>query len=172
MALFGHADIILESKLLGLHQYRPKSRIKVDNTVDEKEGAMASVFGINRIIPKHWITLSDSATGVTVDDTARGISILPGSFGTVSNTFIFALLPAVFIIIMSVFRKPSPAMIILGGISLVYIFNAIQSYLMLVADPDAAADVYTWAVGNLTTPLGTPYPMSILLHCWEEYADV
>lgn len=92
---------------------------------------------------------SGAALGATLALT-MGIALLPGSLGTVSNAFIFALLPAGFIIVMSVFRKPSPAMIILAGISLMYIFNAIQSYLMLVANPDAAADVYTWTVGNLT----------------------
>ncbi len=92
---------------------------------------------------------SGAALGATLALT-MGISFIPGTFGTVANAFVFALLPAAFIILMSVFRKPSPAMIILAGISLMYIFNAIQSYLMLVADPDAAADVYTWTVGSLT----------------------
>ena len=40
-------------------------------------------------------------------------------------------------------------MIILSGISLMYIFNAIQSYLMIIADPNAAAAVYNWTVGTL-----------------------
>ncbi len=92
---------------------------------------------------------SGAALGATLAIT-MGISLVSGSFGTVINAFIFALLPAAFIIMISIFRKPSPAMIILAGISLMYIFNAIQSYLMLVADPDAAADVYTWTVGSLT----------------------
>ena len=92
---------------------------------------------------------SGAALGATLALT-MGISFIPGAFGTVANAFVFALLPAAFIILMSIFRKPSPAMIILAGISLMYIFNAIQSYLMLVADPDAAADVYTWTVGSLT----------------------
>ncbi len=92
---------------------------------------------------------SGAALGATLALT-MGISLASGSLGTVLNAFIFALLPAAFIILISIFRKPSPAMIILAGISLMYIFNAIQSYLMLVADPDAAADVYTWTVGSLT----------------------
>ena len=78
-----------------------------------------------------------------------GLTIIPGNYGTVVNAFVFALIPAGFIILMSTYRKPSPAMIILSGISLMYIFNAIQSYLMIIADPNAAAAVYNWTVGTL-----------------------
>ncbi len=91
---------------------------------------------------------SGAALGATLAIT-MGITLLPGNFGTVGNAFVFALIPAAFIILMSVYRKPSPAMIILSGISLMYIFNALQSYLMLIADPNAAAAVYQWTIGSL-----------------------
>ncbi|MBQ3685098.1 MAG: iron ABC transporter permease [Candidatus Methanomethylophilaceae archaeon] len=91
---------------------------------------------------------SGAALGATLAMT-MGIFLIPGAFGTVVNAFVFALIPAGFIIAMSVYRKPSPAMIILSGISLMYIFNAIQSYLMLVADPNAASSVYAWTIGSL-----------------------
>lgn len=93
---------------------------------------------------------SGAALGATMAITL-GITIIQGSFGTVINAFVFALLPAGFIILLSVYRKPSPAMIILSGISLMYIFNAVQSYMMLVADPDAAATVYAWTIGTLNS---------------------
>lgn len=91
---------------------------------------------------------SGAALGATLAMT-MGITLIPGNYGIVLNAFIFALIPAAFIILMSTFRKPSPAMIILSGISLMYIFNAVQSYLMLVADPNAASSVYAWTVGTL-----------------------
>ena len=91
---------------------------------------------------------SGAALGATLAITL-GITILPGNYGTVVNAFVFALIPAAFIILMSVYRKPSPAMIILSGISLMYIFNAVQSYLMIIADPNAASAVYNWTVGSL-----------------------
>jgi iron complex transport system permease protein len=91
---------------------------------------------------------SGAALGATLAITL-GLTIIPGNYGTVFNAFIFALIPAGFIILMSTYRKPSPAMIILSGISLMYIFNAIQSYLMIIADPNAAAAVYNWTVGTL-----------------------
>ena len=78
-----------------------------------------------------------------------GIYIVGGYYGRVLNAFIFALVPAVFIIMLSRWKKPSPAMMILVGIAIMYIFNAFQSYMMLRADPNAASSVYTWSVGSI-----------------------
>ena len=78
-----------------------------------------------------------------------GIYIIGGFYGRVLNAFIFALVPAVFIIMLSRWKKPSPAMMILVGIAIMYIFNAFQSYMMLRADPNAASSVYTWSVGSI-----------------------
>ncbi|MDO5853940.1 MAG: iron ABC transporter permease [Thermoplasmata archaeon] len=92
---------------------------------------------------------SGAAFGATLAITL-GITLLPGNYGTVVNAFVCSLIPAGFIILLSTFRKPSPAMIILSGIALMYIFNAIQTYMMLIADPDAASSVYAWTVGTLS----------------------
>ncbi|MDD4669099.1 MAG: iron ABC transporter permease, partial [Candidatus Methanomethylophilus sp.] len=45
--------------------------------------------------------------------------------------------------------RASPTMIILSGIAVMYIFNAMTTVLMLMADPDDLADVYSWQVGSL-----------------------
>jgi len=78
-----------------------------------------------------------------------GLYIVSGYYGRVLNAFVFALVPALFIITLSKWKKPSPAMMILVGIAIMYIFNAFQSYMMLRADPNAAASVYTWSVGSI-----------------------
>jgi len=93
---------------------------------------------------------SGAALGATTAMT-MGWYLVPGEYGIVINAFVGALIPAAFIIAMSALRKPSPAMMILSGISLMYIFNAIQSYLMLIADPNAASAVYSWTVGSITS---------------------
>ena len=79
-----------------------------------------------------------------------GIYIVGGLYGRVINAFLFAMVPALFITLLSRWKKPSPAMMILVGIAIMYIFNAFQSYMMLSADPNAASTVYTWSVGSLT----------------------
>jgi len=78
-----------------------------------------------------------------------GIYIVGGYYGRVLNAFIFALVPALFIVTLSRWKRPSPAMMILVGIAIMYIFNAFQSYMMLRADPNSAASVYTWTVGSI-----------------------
>lgn len=93
---------------------------------------------------------SGAAFGATLAIT-MGIYIIPGVQGQVINAFVFALMPAMFIIALSKFKKPSPSMMILCGIALMYIFNALQSYMMLMADPRSAAQVYSWTVGSITS---------------------
>ena len=78
-----------------------------------------------------------------------GIYIIDSFYGRVLNAFIFAMVPAVFITLLSRWKKPSPAMMILIGIAIMYIFNAFQSYMMLSADPNSASTVYTWSVGSI-----------------------
>jgi iron complex transport system permease protein len=78
-----------------------------------------------------------------------GIYIIDGFYGRVLNAFAFAMVPAIFITLLSRWKKPSPAMMILVGIAIMYIFNAFQSYMMLSADPNSASTVYTWSVGSI-----------------------
>lgn len=91
---------------------------------------------------------SGAALGATLAMTL-GFTLISGTYGTIINAFVFALIPSLFIIALSKYRKPSPAMIILSGIALMYVFNAAQSYLMLVADPNATSAVYAWTVGSI-----------------------
>lgn len=78
-----------------------------------------------------------------------GISLVGGYYGRVLNAFIFAMVPALLITLLSKWKKPSPAMMILVGISIMYIFNALQAYMMLRADPNSASSVYTWSIGSI-----------------------
>jgi iron complex transport system permease protein len=70
--------------------------------------------------------------------------------GIVVNAFFFAIIPAMVILIMSQVRRATPTMMILCGISLMYVFGAITSLLMLIATPDDLAAVYNWSVGSLS----------------------
>ena len=105
---------------------------------------------------------SGAAFGATLSITL-GITLIDGDYGTVINAFVCAMIPALFIVGMSTYRKPSPAMIILAGTSLMYIFNALQSYFMLIADPDAAAGVYAWTVGNLSSASWSTVPLMFVI---------
>ncbi|MDW5562050.1 MAG: iron ABC transporter permease [Methanomassiliicoccus sp.] len=78
-----------------------------------------------------------------------GFELFAGA-GIVTNAFIFAIIPAMVVLILSQVRRASPTMMILCGISLMYIFSAITSLLMLLATPDDLAAVYTWTIGSLS----------------------
>ncbi|WP_400207284.1 FecCD family ABC transporter permease [Candidatus Methanomassiliicoccus intestinalis] len=105
---------------------------------------------------------SGAAFGATLAIT-MGISVVSGYFGRIINSFIFAMVPALLILLLSRYRRPSPAMMILTGISIMYIFNAVQSFMMLRADPNAASAVYTWTVGSITTTGWSSLPFIIIV---------
>lgn len=81
-----------------------------------------------------------------------GICLIPsitGEAAIVVNAFFFSLIPATIIVLISKYKKTTPTMIILAGIGVMYIFSATTSLLMLMADPNALAEVYIWTVGSL-----------------------
>ena len=77
-----------------------------------------------------------------------GITI-GGAGGTVVNAFIFALIPTAVILALSTIKRASPTTMILAGISVMYIFNALTSWIMLTADETAMAAAYEWTIGTL-----------------------
>ena len=78
-----------------------------------------------------------------------GFSIAGGSYAIVVNSFIFSLITMAVIMLISTIRHASPTSIILSGLAVMYIFNAMTTVLMLMADPNALADAFTWQIGTL-----------------------
>lgn len=78
-----------------------------------------------------------------------GVELVAGG-GIVVNAFIFSLIPALVILFLSRFKKATPTMMILCGIALMYMFNAMTQLFMLIADPDDMSTVYTWMIGAVT----------------------
>lgn len=91
---------------------------------------------------------SGASFGATVAMIA-GVTFVSGEFSTVLNAFIFSLVPTAAIVVISSVKRASPTTIILAGIAIMYIFNAMTTLLMLMADPNDLADVYAWQVGSL-----------------------
>ena len=78
-----------------------------------------------------------------------GIEFIAGG-GIILNAFICAVIPALVILFLSKVRKATPTMMILCGISLMYVFNAMTQLFMMVSSPDDLSEVYTWMVGTLS----------------------
>lgn len=70
-------------------------------------------------------------------------------YGTVLNAFVLSLIPMILIVGISKIKNASPTTMIMGGIAIMYLFNAFTTLLNLMADPDELADLYRWGVGSL-----------------------
>ncbi len=91
---------------------------------------------------------SGAAFGATVAITG-GLSVTSNT-PTVLMAFLFSMLPTLAIVLMSRHRaSSSPTVMIMFGIGLMYIFNALTTVLMLWSSPDDLAAVYQWQVGSL-----------------------
>ena len=91
---------------------------------------------------------SGACLGATLSITL-GLSLIEGFYGTVLNAFILSLIPVTVIILLSKYKKATPSMMILAGVSLMFIFDALTAYLMLTANPNSLAAAYAWTVGTL-----------------------
>ncbi|MBR4225291.1 MAG: iron ABC transporter permease [Candidatus Methanomethylophilaceae archaeon] len=72
-----------------------------------------------------------------------------GSLGIVLNAFIFSLIPMAVIVFVSKMRGASPATMIMAGIAVMYIFNAMTTMIKLWVDADTLANIFAWSVGTL-----------------------
>jgi iron complex transport system permease protein len=72
-----------------------------------------------------------------------------GSFGIVTNAFVFATIPMALIILLAPMSKSSPATLILAGVALSYLFNALNTFLLVTTDAETLSEVYRWQIGSL-----------------------
>lgn len=68
----------------------------------------------------------------------------------VVNAFVFSLVPAALIILVSRFKRSvSPSTMILIGIAVMYFFTAATTFMKLIATEEGLAEIYMWNVGTL-----------------------
>lgn len=92
---------------------------------------------------------SGAGFGATLAITV-GASITAGEYAIVLNAFIFSLVPVAVILSVAKMKNSSPTVMIMAGIAVMYIFNAMTTVLKLWADPNDLAAVYRWQVGTLS----------------------
>jgi len=71
-----------------------------------------------------------------------------GQYGIVLNAFIFAMIPMVLIVVMAPLSSKSPATLILAGVAISYLFNALNTLLLVSTDAEKLAEVYRWQIGS------------------------
>ncbi len=69
--------------------------------------------------------------------------------GVLLNAFIFGMIPAGVIVLLSRGKNMSPATIILCGIAMSYLFSAMSTLIMMVSDAETIANIYKWQIGSL-----------------------
>jgi iron complex transport system permease protein len=73
-----------------------------------------------------------------------------GSVSLVLFAFVFSLIPAAVIILVSSLRSTSAATMILAGIAVMYLFNACTTLIKLGLSDASLASVFNWSVGDLS----------------------
>ncbi|MDR2846021.1 MAG: iron ABC transporter permease [Candidatus Methanoplasma sp.] len=84
-------------------------------------------------------------------------------FGLVLNAFLFALIPMVMIIMLSPLSNSSPATLILAGVAISYLFNALNTLLLVTTDAETLATVYRWQIGSLVNITWDSVPLMALI---------
>lgn len=92
---------------------------------------------------------SGASLGATLAICA-GFTIIGGQYSLVVNAFLFSLIPMLVIISVSKMKSASVTTIIMSGIAIMYLFNAVTSLLQIWAESAALSAVFQWSVGDLT----------------------
>ncbi|MBR3409823.1 MAG: iron ABC transporter permease, partial [Candidatus Methanomethylophilaceae archaeon] len=122
-------------------------------------GASMQSMMKNPLADPYTTGISSGASFGAVVAITLGISIGSLQAGTVLFAFVFSLIPAAVIVLLSKFKRATAAMMILAGISVMYIFNAMTQYMMIVADNETMAAAYEWTVGTLNKSSWSALPI-------------
>ena len=92
---------------------------------------------------------SAAVFGVTVA-MIMGFTITSNNqYGLVFNAFVFGLIPAGVMIIVSKMSNVGPATLILSGVAISYLFGAMSTLIMTTATNQSLAQAYVWQIGSL-----------------------
>ena len=78
-----------------------------------------------------------------------GITLTSGAYAVVVNAFVFSLIPTMVILAISRAKGGSPLVMVMSGIALMYIFNAVAAVFKIMADPNDLAALYAWQLGSI-----------------------
>ncbi|MCQ2079458.1 MAG: iron ABC transporter permease [archaeon] len=122
-------------------------------------GAAMQSMMKNPLADSYTTGISSGASFGAIVCITLGITVGSAQNATVIFAFVFSLIPAAIIIMLSTFKKTTATMMILTGIAVMYIFNAMTQYLMLVANNETQAAAYEWTVGTLNKANWETFPV-------------
>lgn len=92
-----------------------------------------------------------------------GASFATSEFAVIGNAFIFALIPTFAIVLVSMIRSTSPTTMIMAGIAVMYLFDAMTTIIKLWGDPDSLASILEWQVGKIGGIAWGDIPVMLIL---------
>ncbi|MBE6524337.1 MAG: iron ABC transporter permease [Thermoplasmata archaeon] len=108
----------------------------------------------NPLADPYTTGVSSGASFGAVIAMTLGFTAAFGSNSLVILAFAFSLVPTMVIAMMSRFANASPTTVIMAGIGIMYIFNAVTTVLMLWADSSALNQIFYWQTGSLALVKG------------------
>ena len=107
---------------------------------------------------------SGAVLGVTIA-LALGITAgsITGSYGLVANAFLFGMIPTAVTIIVSRISKTSPATIILAGVAMSYLFNAMSTLILISAEAGKIQEAFLWQIGTLQWTTWSDFPLMFII---------
>lgn len=136
-------------------------------------GCIVQTILKNPLATPYTLGVSSSAAFGAGLSIILGISTVAGVFGTITNAFIFSLIPAAIILIASARRNMMATTMILVGISLSYLFSAANTIMQYFGNADAVKQAMFWAVGDLNSAMLSQIPyvlvtliITIIIAAW------
>lgn len=78
-----------------------------------------------------------------------GSSVVTDQYAVVGNAFIFALVPTAVILVVAKIKNSSPTTMIMAGVAVMYVFNALSTIIKLWGDPNSLSAILEWQVGSI-----------------------
>ncbi len=112
-------------------------------------GAMTQGVLRNPLATPYTLGISSAAALGAAIAILLSKGIFAGKYLIVGNAFAFSLIPVFVILALARFKGATPETMILAGIAMMYIFNAIITIIMYFAEPEAVKTAYFWMIGDL-----------------------
>lgn len=133
-------------------------------------GAALSICGVvlqnvmrNPLADPYTTGVSSGASLGAVLSMTVGVHLVSAQWDLVITAFIFSLIPTVIMVTISKLKNSSPITMVMSGLAVMYVFNAITTVLMLLSDPNNLARIYRWQVGSLNSITWDNIPIMVFI---------
>ncbi len=114
-------------------------------------GAVMQICVRNPLASPYTTGISSAALfGVTIY-LVLGITLIEATeeISLIVNAFVFSMVPCLLMFVLSFRVKTTPTLLVLIGIGIMYLFNAITMLLKYRAEPEILKQIQNWSVGSI-----------------------